>query len=281
MYYIPQVSSLRPRMHPTQWVGDQSAAFIEQQKDSHQPWMLFSSYIHPHPPFAPPWPWHKLYRSFNMPPPHVPEEWASLQTYVNRRQNRYKYRDQGIDNHLVRNLKAHYYACISFIDYQIGRLLDALDATEERENTLILFTSDHQIIVSPEGVITIPAVGSAKPSNSTAKIRFMPSDLGGMQLHYNRLGTPEDFEYTFNAPAAGKYALTARVVTTSADQHLMVAVNGAAQSTDIAVPFTVGAWQVTPPVEITLTKGKNVLKFSRPDPVKGLTIKDFTLTPVE
>lgn len=143
MYYVPQVSQLPAKLHPTQWVGDRSTAFIEKQQSSEQPWMLYSSYIHPHPPFAPPAPWHKLYRSFNLPLPHVPEESESLHAYVNRMQNRYKYRDQGIDKHLVRNMKAHYYACISFIDYQIGRTLDTLEATGQLENTLILFSSDH------------------------------------------------------------------------------------------------------------------------------------------
>ncbi len=143
MYYIPQVSQLPVKFHPTQWVGDRSVNFIEQQAKQDKPWMLFSSYIHPHPPFAPPWPWHKLYRSFNMPLPHVPAESTSLYTYINRSQNRYKYRDQGIDKHLVRNIIAHYYACISFVDYQVGRLLGALEATGQLENTLILFSSDH------------------------------------------------------------------------------------------------------------------------------------------
>jgi hypothetical protein len=109
----------------------------------------------------------------------------------------------------------------------------------------------------------------------------MKSHLGGLQLHYNRLGQPEEFEYVFEAPAAGKYALVARVVTTSADQHLQVAANDVKEPADIAVPFTVGMWDKTPPVEVALVKGRNVLRFSRTDPVKGLTIKEFTLTPVK
>lgn len=143
MYYVPQVSQLPARLHPTQWIGDRSVAFVEQQRRSDRPWLLFSSYIHPHPPFAPPAPWHKLYRSFNLPPPNVPGDPESLQTYANRHQNRYKYRDQGIDRQLVQNMKAHYYACISFIDFQIGRVLDALEATGQRRDTLILFATDH------------------------------------------------------------------------------------------------------------------------------------------
>jgi len=141
--------------------------------------------------------------------------------------------------------------------------------------------ADRKIVVGAGGVITIPAVACSKPTNSTAKIVFMKSYLGGMQLHYNRLGKPEGFEYTFEAPAAGKYALGARVVTTSPDQHLLVAANDAKEPTDIAVPFTVGMWDKTQPVELTLVKGLNVLRFSRNEPVKGLTIKEFTLRPVK
>ncbi len=124
-------------------------------------------------------------------------------------------------------------------------------------------------------MITIPAVACSKPTNSTAKIRFMKSYLGGMQLHYSRMGGAEEFEYTFEAPAAGKYALGARVVTTSADQHLLVAANDAKEPTDIAVPFTVGMWDKTPPVEVSLVKGRNVLRFSRDRAGQGIDHQGF------
>jgi len=144
MYYVPQVSPLPPRLHPTRWVGDRTVAFIERQAAADDgPWFLQSSYIHPHPPFAPPWPWHKLYRSTELPRPHVPAAWRELLTYVNRRQNRYKYRDRGIDERLVQCMKAHYYACISFVDAQIGRTLDALEQSGQLDRTLIVFASDH------------------------------------------------------------------------------------------------------------------------------------------
>jgi len=161
---------------------------------------------------------------------------------------------------------------------------DIGEANESKEKDAVeavtMTEADRKIDVGQDGVITIPVVACSKPMNSTAKIVFMKSYLGGMQLHYNRLGKPEEFEYTFEAPAAGKYALSARVVTTSADQHLLVAANDAKEPTDIAMPFTVGMWDKTQPVEVSLVKGQNVLRFSRNEPVKGLTIKDFTLRPV-
>jgi len=162
---------------------------------------------------------------------------------------------------------------------------DIGEANESKKKDVVeaatLTEADRKIVVGAGGVITIPAVACSKPANSTAKIIFMKSYLGGMQLHYSRLGKPEEFEYTFDAPAAGNYALTARVVTPSWKQHLLVAVNGAETPTDIALPFTVGMWDKTQPVEVTLVKGRNVLRFSRNEPVKGLTIKDFTLKPLK
>jgi len=152
---------------------------------------------------------------------------------------------------------------------------------KEAVKAATITADDRKIVVGRDGVITIPAVACSKPTNSTAKIKFMKSHLGGMQLHYSRLGQPEEFEYTFDAPAAGKYALSARVVTPSWKQHLLVAANDAKEPIDIALPFTVGMWETTKPVVVTLVKGRNVLRFSRPEPVKGLTIKEFTLRPVK
>jgi hypothetical protein len=161
---------------------------------------------------------------------------------------------------------------------------DIGEANESKEKDVIeavtITEADRKIVVGQDAVITIPAVACRKPTSSTAKIVFTKSYLGGMQLHYSRNGNPEEFEYTFDAPAAGKYALSARVVATSADQHLLVAANDATEPTDIPVPFTVGMWDKTQPVEVSLVKGRNVLRFSRNEPVKGLTVKEFTLKPL-
>lgn len=143
VFYIPQISQLPENLHPSAWIADRSVEFIKNEKNSDKPWYLFSSFIHPHPPFAPPNPWHKLYRAAMMPLPNIPQDFECLQTFVNKAQNRYKYRDNGIDNNLLRVMKAYYYSCISFVDYQIGRILDCLEDSGLIDNTMIVFTSDH------------------------------------------------------------------------------------------------------------------------------------------
>ena len=142
-YYVPQLSPLPPQHHPTQWVADRSCEWLARQEAEEQPFFLFSSFIHPHPPFSPPSPWHKLYRGPDMPLPKMAEDNESLYLYTNYRQNRYKGRDAGRDLRLHQLIKAYYYASISFIDFQVGRLLDTLEAVGQLDNTLVIFASDH------------------------------------------------------------------------------------------------------------------------------------------
>ena len=142
MYYIPQPAQMPAKFHGTNWVGDRAVQFIREAETS-RPFFLWASFIHPHPPFSPPTPWNKLYRGPLMPLPKRPDNCEALQTYMNKYQNRYKYRDNGIDNNLLRVMKAYYYACVSFIDFQIGRMLKALEETNQLDNTLIIHTSDH------------------------------------------------------------------------------------------------------------------------------------------
>ena len=96
-----------------------------------------------------------------------------------------------------------------------------------------------------------------------------------------RQATKSRFEYTISVPQAGKYALTAQVVTVNYDQWLKVSAN---ERADVAMPmpFTEGEWQDSKPVELTLQKGENTLRLWRDaPPQKGLAIKEFTLSPVE
>lgn len=143
MYYIPQPSVMPPEAHPTQWVADRTLDFLEEEGTSKNPWYLYSSFVHPHPPFAPPIPWHKLYRAPDMPLPIQPDDREALLAFINHHQNRYKYRDRGLDINLIRCLRAYYFACISFIDWQIGRILQKLEEQNQLDNTLIIFCADH------------------------------------------------------------------------------------------------------------------------------------------
>ena len=150
MYYMPQLAQTPAEHHPTNWVGSRACDFIEKH-DFSEPLFLMCSFIHPHPPFAVPTPWNKLYRSAEMPLPHEPDGSPELTTWFNKHQNNFKYKDGGTDINLARTIKAFYYACVSFIDYQIGRVAESLAKLGRLDDTMIILTSDHGELLGDYG----------------------------------------------------------------------------------------------------------------------------------
>jgi hypothetical protein len=99
---------------------------------------------------------------------------------------------------------------------------------------------------------------------------------GETRLHYSRFTSAADkFEYTFDAPKAGKYQMLASVATPRWEQRLFATANGGTP-VEMPLPYTIGMWDKSAPVAIELKAGKNVLKFHGPARV---TVDTFTLTP--
>ncbi len=140
MYYVPQISPFPPEDHPTQWVGDRSVEYIR-DCDPKRPMLLMSSFIHPHPPFCPPAPWNKLYRD-DPPTPFCPPS-EDLEAYWELIGDRCSCKRLMMSEQDVLRMKNYYYACISFVDYQVGRIVKALKDKGMYDDTLILFSSDH------------------------------------------------------------------------------------------------------------------------------------------
>ena len=95
------------------------------------------------------------------------------------------------------------------------------------------------------------------------------------------LGTYSNMEFSIDAPKAGDYILTAKVCTSNYNQTLQLAANDASAPTTIKLPFTLGKWNQSEPVTLTLKQGKNTLHFWRDQaPQSGVAVKEFTLKPV-
>jgi len=143
------------------------------------------------------------------------------------------------------------------------------------------------VTIDDKSVITIPSAAVSNPTESTKAmyhggltdlIVFLKNTSGDTLLHLSRYSNASDsFEYTFDAPRAGKYKLVASVVTPKWDQHLFATANGG-KDVEMALPYTIGLWGKTAPVGIELKAGRNVLKFHGPARV---TFGNFTLTPVK
>lgn len=161
---------------------------------------------------------------------------------------------------------------------------DIAESNESKEAVTITETpitkADQKILLGKEGGITIPAVALTVSDQIGKAFLPMAGASGGTQLHCNRdMKAEQHFEYIFDAPKAGKYKLIAKVVTVQSDQKFTLTTNGSPEPLEIALPYTIGMWEQTQPVEVTLAQGRNTLRFTRPAPSRGVTIKEFTLTP--
>ncbi len=138
------------RYHQTTWCANEAIAFITQKHDG--PWLMSVNPFDPHPPFDPPAEYLERMDVESMPLPLFrPEEMDSQRAFA------------GIDHQTplpvsphtydARLMVAAYYAQIELIDAQVGRMLDVLEASGQRENTIVIFTSDHGEMLGDHGLL--------------------------------------------------------------------------------------------------------------------------------
>ena len=130
-------------LHPSYWTAQKAVDFLETY-DEGRPWLLKVSFQRPHPPFDPPQRWQDHYANVNYPMPQV-GSWAeekygdmtgSLEVSTNATLGKFPEEE-------IRESRQSYYAAISFVDEQIGRVIEALKQRGELDHTLIIFTADH------------------------------------------------------------------------------------------------------------------------------------------
>ena len=139
---------------PVHFLTDEVIAYLSTRGP--EPWFVHVSYLAPHPPFIASAPWNAMYDPGDVPPPvraPTPEEEARQHPYLawhlrNQRGSGIAFdhdaRDNlALDERDIRQARANYYAMMSEVDAQIGRLLEHLRASGGDERTLVVFASDH------------------------------------------------------------------------------------------------------------------------------------------
>jgi arylsulfatase A-like enzyme len=116
-------------------------AFLEQAAtNTDRPWALFLSTEAPHDPYVAPQRYYKHYTLDDISPPaSFEDDLAGRPTIYNRIQSVW----EDLTWEDFAQATTCYYANCTMVDEQIGRILEALDSLEMRENTVIVFTSDH------------------------------------------------------------------------------------------------------------------------------------------
>jgi arylsulfatase A-like enzyme len=115
--------------------------FVQQAaSDTDRPWALFLSTEAPHDPYVVPRPYYERYDPAAIPrPPSFDDDLATRPAIYRRAQRVW----QALDWPDFAQATACYYALCSLIDDQIGRLLAVLEALDQLDNTIVVFTSDH------------------------------------------------------------------------------------------------------------------------------------------
>jgi uncharacterized sulfatase len=166
----PRHWSLPEEFHYTTWTAERTIAAMEDARGQDQPFYIWSSFHDPHPPYIVPEPWASMYDPEDMKPGSVtpgehdrnPEHFRFGAGEPNEAYWKQAVEGQGaihgsgyqagFDREKLKKDMACYYGMVSFMDQQIGRILDHLDETGQAENTLIVFTSDHGHFLGQHGL---------------------------------------------------------------------------------------------------------------------------------
>jgi arylsulfatase len=140
--------------HYTTWCVDRAIEFIKTHEESATPWLFSINFYDPHHPMDPPEKYLARYLDLieQIPLPECREGELKDKPLFHHDPIECQYRFKTMSPYEHRLVKAAYWAMIDLIDAQVGRLLAALEETQQLEDTLIIFMSDHGEILGDHGI---------------------------------------------------------------------------------------------------------------------------------
>lgn len=148
------------RAWPYEWVNAHDTAYFDglmtqktisdllRLKEMKQPFFLAAGFLKPHLPFNAPQKYWDIYpaESISLPenyfrPKNAPD--AAIHNFGELRNYFGVPKEGPVTDKMALTLIRGYYACVSYTDAQVGKLLDALDALGLRENTIVILWGDH------------------------------------------------------------------------------------------------------------------------------------------
>ncbi|MCS6763498.1 MAG: choline-sulfatase [Candidatus Protistobacter heckmanni] len=118
-----------------------------------RPFFLCVSLTHPHNPYSTTGEFYDLYRHEDIDMPAVDDQDpATMDAHSRRLWYMFRCDEHKVTSEHIRTARHAYYAMISYVDAQVGRLLDALEAMDLSESTAIIFTSDHGDMLGERGL---------------------------------------------------------------------------------------------------------------------------------
>ena len=150
--YSNKKAQLHEGKHSSEVYADTCIRFLEEQRESDQPFFAYVSFQTPHDPRQSPDKYRSMYRGENLP---LPPNFKPEHPFDN---GMLKIRDEMLEKfprkpEKVKDHIAAYYAMITHTDAQIGRILKALEEAGKMKDTIIVFTSDNGLAVGRHGLM--------------------------------------------------------------------------------------------------------------------------------
>lgn len=124
-------------------IAEDATKWILNRKAGDKPWVLFVSFVCPHFPLIAPPEFYDMYPENQVPWPLLYEEHQrSKHPYYEAMRKCMNY-DDYFDEEKVRKATSAYFGLCSFLDHNVGLVLDALQNSQFADNTNIIYTSDH------------------------------------------------------------------------------------------------------------------------------------------
>ena len=188
-YRCPQAfrTPVPENRYPTAWIADRAIDYIRDSNSYNDPFFAFVSFPDPHHPFNPPGKYWDMYSpdQFDVSLPY--EAHKNPTPPMQRTHERWTH---GLlaetpqtafcaDNEHVREAMALTAGMISMIDDHIGRVIQALKASGQYENTVIIFTSDHGDYLGDFNLM----LKGALPFRSITRVPMIWSDPNSRLAH--------------------------------------------------------------------------------------------------
>lgn len=158
--YVPPRTGVRPWNKFLAYDEEVTFRAVEYLREraylhSDQPFFLTVSFHHPHDPFqVTPELWG-LYdgQPIDIPtfPDNLEETYSELDRWLNAVHSVGEVALRDPDN--LRTLRRAYYSLVTYVDRKVGQLLATLEEAGERDNTIIIFTSDHGDMLGEKGMV--------------------------------------------------------------------------------------------------------------------------------
>lgn len=164
-YAVVEVEDHNVGLLPDTMAADKAIEMLQNRATNPQPFFLAVGFVRPHFPFVSPHSSISQYTANRLLVPKFPtDDHADMPAQARNKLKRF-------EDAVTQELRRGYFGATGFMDQQVGRLLDVLQQTGLRDNTIVVFVSDHGYLLGEhsmwkksrlwEEAIRVPLVISA------------------------------------------------------------------------------------------------------------------------